>query len=114
MTTKIRHAVWATAVLFVLLGGLVAWIYRPISFDSSVWKQESKHRPQMVDDLLISYELKEMSRKQVEQLLGKPTGHDSIQGNRYIYWAGYAGIDDMWLEIQFDGNQVAEVHHRPD
>lgn len=113
MTSRIRYIVWG-GVAFALFVGLIVWSYRSLPFDSSVWEQERSHRPQMVEDLLANYKLKEMSRKQIEQMLGKPTGQDSVRDNRYIYWAGYAGIDDMWLGIQFEEDQVVEVYYRSD
>ena len=68
----------------------------------------------MVSDLRAHHDLTDLPQAAIDDLLGVPSGRDSIRGDRYIYWAGLAGIDDMWLEIDFRDGRVSSVRHVPD
>ncbi len=88
-----------------------AWSIRPIPFSSTLWKEHENERPRMVGDLLENHDLTGLSEAEIGDLLGTPS---SQRGRRYIYWAGYAGIDDMWLDIEFNDGRVSSVRHIPD
>jgi hypothetical protein len=69
----------------------------------------------MVDDLLKNQQLLGLSREEVQQLLGVPSGRDSIRDGKYVYWAGTDSvIDDMWLEIDFEFGSVVATRYVPD
>jgi hypothetical protein len=111
----------AAYVLIALLvcAGIKSYFWpsaRP--FDSSTWKADHVMRPAMIDDLLSNVPLKGMRRSQIDELLGDPGGpdnRDSIRENHYIYWTGSDGvIDDWWLDLTFEDDQVVDVRHSPD
>ncbi len=88
---------------------------RQIPFSSEAWKTESDQRPYMVQSLLANHDLQGEHRDTINDLLGVPTGRDSVIGERYVYWAGTDGvIDDMWLEITFTNDRVADIQYVPD
>jgi hypothetical protein len=101
--------------IFCLVALGFVWSRRERDFDSFAWKNRFDLRPCMVHDLLSDLHAG-ISRQEVDILLGKPcVGEgDSTQNGNYVYWAGYAGTDDMWLEIDFRDNVVAEVRYAPD
>lgn len=69
----------------------------------------------MVRDLLENHDLAGKSREYVDLMLGVPCGRDSDRNGKYTYWAGTDGvIDDMWLEVQFEGDSVVSVRYIPD
>jgi hypothetical protein len=98
----------------IFIGSVVLWTNRDIHFEATRWKNEEKERPRMVRDLLDNHDLVGASRDEVNTMLGLPTGRDSIQGDKYIYWVGTDVIDDMWLEIVFENDSVVSVHYVPD
>ncbi len=67
-----------------------------IEFDSDKWKNweenesEMTLRWDMMSDLTSDYDLKGMSVKEVEELLGKP---DQEYKDGYAYYLGLLGID---------------------
>lgn len=104
----------------MLLGPMLLDVRQRQSFDSTVWKSAAwttaigphDHiRLRMVDDLLNRHKLAEMSRMQLEELLGQPSSNESIQTpEEYIYYLGpergFICIDDEWLDIKFNGERV--------
>ena len=100
--------------LIVIIGLALTWMIRPIPFSSSLWKECSHQRSRMVENLVASGNLLGRSQAEIHDLLGVPSGTDSIRGDHYIYWTGYAGIDDSWLELEFTDGHVSNVHHYAD
>lgn len=109
---------WIPTVTFlaaIVVGLFLLATLSDIPFDSAKWKIEEEVRPLMVRDLLDNHKLRGLSRDSIDKLLGTPTGRDSIHDGNYIYWAGSDGvIDDMRLEINFDGDVVASRSFGPD
>lgn len=103
-------------VAVVVCASVYAYRNRDIPFTSEGWKSDLSLRPRMVSDLVSNRMLDGASRTDVERMLGVPSnGPDSIIAGRYVYWAGTDGvIDDMWLEVTFAEDRVADVRHVPD
>lgn len=119
MTAARRHfrvAITASVCLVVIIAVTFAWIARttPQEFNSKRWQQDRHFRPRMLHNFLATHDLKGMSRHGIDRLLGVPSGQDSRQEDRYLYWVGYAGIDDNWLDIRFQEGRVVEVSVYPD
>ena len=86
-----------------------------IPFDSVKWKnknlEESGHpiRIQMVDDLIESGRLKNMSKDEVIELLGEPDDFSDDKISILMYWLGPErspiSIDHEFLHIRFDSEQ---------
>ena len=113
-----RRSFWISVVAFALLlvisFGLL-WVIRDIQFDSALWQHQEQLRPRMVRNLLGEHQLVGMSRGEINEMLGKPRGRDSIRDGAYIYWAGEDGvIDDMWLKIECENNIVTATRYVPD
>lgn len=106
-------AVTTVAFCTLALGTVYGILYltRSIPFESARWKSSEWNRPRMVDDLISMKTLHNMERTDVVSLLGPP---GLIRDGIYVYWAGTAGIDDMWLEISFENDRVSEVKYVPD
>src|ERR1041385_2100407 len=117
--TVIQKIIAGIAIVFAVLivsvmGYLIGWpivgsfIYRT-SFESSAWKDSIKVyeatswpvRIQMVDDLLSSKKLIGLKRKDVINLLGKPSDDGYFKEHSIIYWLGpergFISIDSEWL-----------------
>jgi hypothetical protein len=113
-----RKFFWIALGAFILMlsiGVVVPWLNREIQFDSALWQQQKRLRPRMIHSLLGEYQLLGISRGDVDEMLGKPSGRDSIREGNYIYWAGTdGGIDDMWLEIDFENDIVTATRYLPD
>jgi hypothetical protein len=108
---------WFLVVLFfscVAVGCSFLWVPRSIPFDSVTWKEQPSQRTRMVKDLLTQHHVEDASRKEIEDMLGAPTGRDSIRDDLYIYWAGHNLIDDMWLEVRFKNGTVDTVEYASD
>ncbi len=111
---KLSFWIVTSWVVFLLVASAFAWTKRERDFDSFAWKNDVGLRPFMIRDLLSDRELVGMFRQDVDGLLGVPHGRDSTRKGNYIYWAGYTGIDDMWLEIDFRNDVVTEMRVVPD
>lgn len=96
-------------VSFGLLFG-VPYFTRPIPFESAAWKASESNRPRMVDDLLSKHILENMTRADVDALLGRPKGADVRE---YHYWAG-GWLTVYWLHIEFKDERVSQVACLPD
>ncbi|MGM1057469.1 MAG: hypothetical protein ACQEWG_16405 [Bacteroidota bacterium] len=111
---------WAVGIVFV---GYVLWVgimvFSPIvrdfanrtEFDSEKWKnwEESEMeltlRWDMVSDLTSDYDLKGMSVKKVEELMGKP---DQEYKDGYAYYLGLLGIDTSRLFLTVKNGVVTD------
>lgn len=103
------------AITIIVIVGIYAYRTRDIPFAADAWRTELSQRSRMVHSLLSDHQLAGASRYQIHNLLGVPArGPDSVRGSRYIYWAGTATIDDMWLEILFSDDRVVDVRYIPD
>ena len=100
---------------YLILGPAVKSLLNRKSFNSQEWKSHTNERNpvklNMVDDLLSSHQLVGMSKKEVEELLGKPPVTGYFKEYDYVYWLGPErgafGIDSEWLGIKFkDGNVI--------
>lgn len=88
-------------------------------FDSTSWKNEklstweTPTRLRMVDDLLKRYDLTEMSKEEINDLLGIPKQTDYFKDYDYVYWLGpergFISIDFEWLGIKFRHGVVVEA-----
>jgi len=66
----------------------------------------------MVDDLLKGERLKGKTREEVVELLG---GDGEARGASLVYRVGSDGvIDDVWLEVVFEGERFREARMCPD
>ncbi|WP_373894503.1 hypothetical protein ACUL41_18995 [Virgibacillus natechei] len=75
-------------------------------FNVNKWANNKEDRVYMLEDLMTNYELKGMNKKEVSNLLGKPTAQD---GNKISYFLGNKGviqIDNEVLEIWFNNNNL--------
>lgn len=87
-------------------------------FDAAAWKAENGPRPQgrrtrMVDDLLRKHQLVNMTRGQIDGLLGVPPPTTYFQNFDYVYWLGDSRglfpIDSEWLVLKFEREIVTEA-----
>ncbi len=67
----------------------------------------------MVDDLLSRFELIEMTREQIHDLLGPPRDTPYFREFDCVYLLGpersFIGIDSEWLCLNFADNVVTEA-----
>ena len=114
-------------VFVAFLGYIFLWpaaseYFNRMPFDSALWKteemvesEENPVRIKMVNDLMSRYELKGMSRKEIDELLGvpRPKNYFKDVGMEYVYWLGPErrafSIDSEWLGIKFQNNVVTEA-----
>lgn len=93
--------VWAVVV--VAAGWGWWWFLAPRGFDGGVWKDRPGERSRMVDDLLRGERLKGKTREEVVELLG---GDAEARGASLVYRVGSDGvIDDVWLDVVFEGGR---------
>ena len=86
-----------------------------LAFDSDYWKSlywegDLDDRRGMIGDLVANV-LPGKTKLEVIQLLGPPESRwDYWRENDYslTYVAGWAGIDNLWIDIYFDDNFVYE------
>jgi len=102
--------VWVTSVAIVGLGW---WVYRgPRVFDGVVWRNRPTERSRMIEDLLRGERLMGKTRKEVVDLLGE--GGEAKE-SALVYRVGSDGlIDDVWLEVVFEGDVCREARAYPD
>ncbi len=112
--TRTLLSILALSVTAII--AIYAYNIRDIPFSPEAWKTSPSQRQRMIDSLLADHSLDGASRDDIDSLLGVPsTSPDSVFGDRYVYWAGTDGmIDDMWLEITFTDDLVADVRYVPD
>lgn len=113
------RAICGILICAAFLTGLVIEIRnRPMSFDSTMWRERPTKRARCVENLVKSGMLRGVSKSNVLQLLGradhawkdKSNGHEHL-----VYWVGTDGvIDDLWLDIDLADTRVAAVGIRPD
>lgn len=81
-------------------------------FDSNKWQNSELNleenwslRWDMMNDLRNNYKLKEQTKKEIIQLLGKPENETK---NEFYYYLGYSGkgINTGTLTIVFDENDI--------
>ena len=110
-----RRSIWLPAIVFMVLvsiGLVCANRNQNRPFDSELWRSEPRLRASMVDDLLQQKQLDGLSMTEVVHMLGPPS---HVGNETHVYWTGSdGGIDDMWLEIHFHDDIVAETRHVPD
>jgi hypothetical protein len=107
-----RFLRWCAVFVVIIVAGsaLVAWAYGylPVRmFDSALWKggEDEGVRLSMIDAMLLTHELRGLSRGEVDALLGPPTDTDYFSSWDLVYWLGpergFLGIDSEWLVIRF-------------
>ena len=87
-------------ILAVLAGTILYNHNNQGVFTVERWEEYPNKRIQIVNDLLLKYDLKSMSKEEIISLLGKPS---KTTGNFEIsYFLGLDGtqIDDMMLDIR--------------
>lgn len=108
-----RFLRWCAFLVVVIAAGsaLVAWNfgYLPVRmFDSALWKsgEDEGVRLSMIDALLLTHDLRGLSRGEVDALLGGRTDTDKFSSWDLVYWLGWERglirIDSEWLVIRFD------------
>lgn len=102
--------IWVTSVAIVGLGW---WVYRgPRAFDGDVWRNRPTERLRMIEDLLRGERLKGMTKKEVVVLLGEGS---EAKESALVYRVGSDGmIDDVWLEVVFEGDRCQGARVYPD
>ncbi|MED0853170.1 hypothetical protein P4T44_00740 [Bacillus pseudomycoides] len=85
-------------------------------FQTDRWLKDERKRVYMIDDLLTKHKLVGKPKKEIVQLLGKPTETRRFEEmNQTIYYLGdergFIPIDSEWLILQFD-NDDKVVEHR--
>ena len=122
-----RRLFWFTALfllcsLIAVVAGIVLFARQAqnVPFDSEVWKvavennpQDGTARRQMIDSLLASNKLLDLSQSKVIQLLGRPE-RTSESGAAFNYYLGnergYISIDSEWLRLEFDAEgRVSDI-----
>ncbi len=100
-----------------VLGGTAAWGTSASKvFDPIAWQRADEVRSvrtSMVDDLLRSGHLQDLTRAETEELLGQPTDTSRYDDWDMVYWLGpergFISIDSEWLVIQLVNGRVAEA-----
>ncbi|MGG3528397.1 hypothetical protein COM13_26735 [Bacillus pseudomycoides] len=85
-------------------------------FQTDRWLKDERKRVYMIDDLLTKHKLVGKPKKEIVQLLGKPTETRRFEEmNQTVYYLGdergFIPIDSEWLILQFD-NDDKVVEHR--
>lgn len=104
----------------LLIGGpILKDVLNRQKFDSVIWKQSLAEkgntaiRIKMVNSLLRKHNLVGMTRKQIDDLLGKPPKTAYFSDYEYVYWLGpergFISIDSEWLGIKFQDDKVIEA-----
>jgi len=97
-------------VVLLLCSAGCAWTtgYLPVSlFDSARWKtpQTGYTRVRMVSMLLLTHDLKGMTRAEVIALLGEPPPSDYFRDWDFVYHLGHERglfrVDSEWLVLRF-------------
>jgi|GEM_PF-362807 len=81
-------------------------------FDAAVWKAENgphaqRRRSRMLNDLLSTHRLVNMTREQINSLLGVPPPSPYFRPSDYVYWLG--SVDSACLVLRFEREIVAEA-----
>ncbi|WP_193224398.1 outer membrane protein assembly factor BamE [Bacillus sp. B1-b2] len=81
------------------------------NFTSSKWSEKPSKRVEIIDDLLLNYDFKGMTKNEVINILGTPSETEYFKkDNNIVYHLGYErgliSIDSEWLVINFDGNEI--------
>lgn len=86
-----------------------------IEFDSTVWKEETNHlakdskRPRMIDNLMESKILDEISYDEMIQILGEPDSSSEICNFEYLVGRERGlGVDTESLCINFENGAIKE------
>ncbi|MCM3663674.1 hypothetical protein M3204_04620 [Mesobacillus subterraneus] len=101
------------AISIIALSGIYIWVDKKNEFTTEKWINEPLKRGEIVDDLLTSYKMVGMTKKEVINLLGssgepidmeRPIGEREINGLNFNLGPepGFMSIDDAWLIIYFD------------
>ncbi len=123
---KTLALILATALLALLLAAVFLSLldrmflsvdFRPIPFDSEVWKATPSEfswdsvRLRMVDDLLATRPLVGQHRDDIVALIGEPDDTPYFREYAMVYHLGQErhsfGIDSEWLVIQLDDHATA-------
>lgn len=118
---KKRIAIWLTTIIgtpiiYVLI--ILTFIfsisyYTEKNFDSKTWKNDVENRFELSGDLINSGLLIGKTKKQVEQILGKP---EDFKADLWVYDLGFVpslgNIDPDILEITFKNGKVIKVIQR--
>ena len=102
--------------LFFLAALILSWFLLELfekRFDEAEWKSLPTQRYEMVDDLIESQVLHNMSKTEVITLLGEPSSRSTIKNDIFLYKLGTApsffeSIPDQLL-IVFINQKVGEV-----
>lgn len=83
-------------------------------FNAARWLNDPESRVRMVSDLLSTHDLRGLKLHEVEVMLGQPTvsaNHD--HANQLTYRLGLErsvfSIDDAWLQLDIEQDQVIDV-----
>jgi hypothetical protein len=105
-----------SVIFFIGLVKIVIPLWKSKSFTSVEWKADKSTRYRMVNDLLESKQLNNLSQDQVVKLLG--TEYTECFQSAYCYWAQdptvLLWLDDFKLIVWFDEyGSVSHVEYFP-